>query len=224
MKELQAILQHLTTPGAKPGVLATLVTVEGSSYRRPGARLLVTAEGRRIGSISGGCLEEDVLARARAVAASGKPELVVYDTSSENDLVWGVGLGCHGVVQVLLEKLPARPDWVTTLSANLAARRATEVEVVWRDAGAKSPLGTRLAQSGPARVGVFRQTLEPPVSLVVFGAGDDAQPLVAFAKQLGWHVTVADPRPAFATAVRFPFPDQAFMSPPIKPFRSIRCA
>lgn len=216
MKELQAILQHLTTPDAKPGVLATLVTVEGSSYRRPGARLLVTAEGQRIGSISGGCLEEDVLARARAVAVSGKPELVVYDTSSENDLVWGVGLGCHGVVQVLLEKLSVRPDWVKTLSANLAARRATDVEVVWRDAGAKSPLGTRLAPSSAPTAspsGVFRQTLEPPVSLVVFGAGDDAQPLVGFAKQLGWHVTVADPRPAFATAARFPQADALVVGP-----------
>lgn len=216
MKELQAILQHLTTPGARPGVLATLVSVEGSSYRRPGARLLVTADGDRIGSISGGCLEEDVLARAPAVAASGKAELVVYDTSSENDLVWGVGLGCHGVVQVLLEKLPDRPDWVTTLSANLAARRATDVEVIWREAGAKAPLGTHLATSSapaPADAGVFRQTLEPPVALVVFGAGDDAQPLVSFAKQLGWHVTVADPRPAFATAARFPAADACVVGP-----------
>jgi xanthine/CO dehydrogenase XdhC/CoxF family maturation factor len=216
VKELQAIVQHLTAPGAKSGVLATLVTVEGSSYRRPGARLLVTADGRRIGSISGGCLEEDVLARAHAVAAGGKPELVLYDTSSENDLVWGVGLGCHGVVQVLLEKLPANPEWVKTLSANLGARRATDIEVIWRSAGARAPLGTRLASpstSTPSDAGIFRQTLEPPVSLVIFGAGDDAQPLVGFAKQLGWHVTVADPRPAFATAPRFPEADALVVGP-----------
>ncbi len=216
MKELQAIVQHLTAPGAKSGVLATLVTVEGSSYRRPGARLLVTADGRRIGSISGGCLEEDVLARAHAVAASGKPELVLYDTSSENDLVWGVGLGCHGVVQVLLEKLPANPEWVKTLSANLGARRATDIEVIWRGAGARAPLGTRLASPftpTPSDAGIFRQTLEPPVSLVIFGAGDDAQPLAGFAKQLGWHLTVADPRPAFATAARFPEADALVVGP-----------
>jgi xanthine/CO dehydrogenase XdhC/CoxF family maturation factor len=216
VKELQAIVQHLTAPEAKPGVLATLVSVEGSSYRRPGARLFVTADGRRIGSISGGCLEEDVLVRAQAVAASGRPELVVYDTSSENDLVWGVGLGCHGVVQVLLEKLPAQPEWVKTLSANLAARRATEVEVIWRDAGAKAALGTRLVSpstSTPMDAGVFRQTLEPPVALVIFGAGDDAQPLAGFARQLGWHVTVADPRPVYATAARFPEADALVVGP-----------
>src|SRR4051812_41168089 len=98
MKELAAIVRELSEPeSAAPAVLATLVAAEGSSYRRPGARLIVTAHGKRIGSISGGCLEEDVLVRAREVAKHGKPEVVVYDTTSENDLVWGVGLGCHGV-------------------------------------------------------------------------------------------------------------------------------
>lgn len=215
MKELQAILRHLTTPGTNAGVLATLVTVEGSSYRRPGARLLVTAQGERLGSISGGCLEEDVLARARSVAASGRAELVVYDTSSENDLVWGVGLGCHGVVQVLLEKLPPQPAWVASLAANLESRRPTGLAVVWR-AGTPGLLGTRLAGEIPvlpADAGIFRQTVEPPVSLVIFGAGDDAQPLMGFAKQLGWHVTVADPRPAFATATRFPEADALVVGP-----------
>ncbi len=215
MKELQAILRHLTAPGTNAGVLATLVTVEGSSYRRPGARLLVTAQGERLGSISGGCLEEDVLARARSVAASGRAELVVYDTSSENDLVWGVGLGCHGVVQVLLEKLSPQPAWVASLAANLESRRPTGLAVVWR-AGTPGLLGTRLAGEIPvlpADTGIFRQTVEPPVSLVIFGAGDDAQPLAGFARQLGWHVTVADPRPAFATAARFPEADALVIGP-----------
>ena len=71
MKELQAIVRHLTSPASGTSVLATLVTVEGSSYRRPGARLLVLENGTRIGSISGGCLEEDVMARARRVLETG---------------------------------------------------------------------------------------------------------------------------------------------------------
>ena len=97
MKELPAIVSALLAPGVRPAVLATLVSVQGSSYRRPGARRLVDVEGRRTGSISGGCLEEDVMARAARVHATGKADAVVYDTTSENDLVWGVGLGCHGV-------------------------------------------------------------------------------------------------------------------------------
>lgn len=168
---------------------------------------MLTAAGERLGSISGGCLEEDVLARARSVAATGAAELVVYDTTTENDLVWGVGLGCHGVVQVLIEKLPAQPQWAMTLAENLAARRPTRLDVVWQ---AKSPqaLGTRLADSSAADAGTFRQEVRPPASLLVFGAGDDARPLVRAASELGWWVTVADPRAAFATPDRFPEADR----------------
>lgn len=203
MKELPAIVAALQSPGAAPAVLATLVSVEGSSYRRPGARLLVTRDGRRVGSISGGCLEEDVMARAKNVHATGRAETVVYDTTSENDLVWGVGLGCHGVVRVLIEKLPTRPSWVDTLAKNFAARRTTALAVHHAD---PAPQGTRLAapDESAGAAGVFRQEIEPPTALAIFGAGDDAQPLARLAGELGWQVTVADPRAAFATAERFP--------------------
>jgi len=216
MKELQAIVRTLQTSAASPAALATLVTVEGSSYRRPGARLLVGADGARLGSISGGCLEEDVLARARRVLATGQAEAVVYDTTSENDLVWGVGLGCHGIVRVLVEKLPPLPAWAAALAQNFSARRPTELAVV-HAAATPALLGTRLAaefsaaSAGDTRI--FTQTVRPPTALVVFGAGDDALPLVRLAKELGWHVTVADPRATFATAARFPLADALVVGP-----------
>ncbi|MSU64638.1 MAG: XdhC family protein [Opitutus sp.] len=207
MKEIQAVIRTLLAPDAGESVLATLVTAQGSSYRRPGARLLVTQDGTRVGSISGGCLEEDVLVRAQRVAATGQAEAVVYDTTSENDLVWGVGLGCHGIVHVLLEKLPASPAWAKTLAENFAANRPTTVAVSHSEESG-IPLGTQLAdQAGVSTstdaAGVFRQIIAPPTRLVIFGAGDDAQPLARLAKDMGWHVTVADPRPAFATVARF---------------------
>jgi len=206
MKELQAIVGHLDLPGSG-GVLATLVTVEGSSYRRPGARMLIAEGGVRIGSISGGCLEEDLLERSARVLATGKSELVVYDTTAENDLVWGVGLGCHGVVRILLEPLPARPEWATALAENFRAGRATALAVVW-----ESPTGPPGTMIGDAKAsgrikaasGVFRETVEPPTSFAIFGAGDDAQPLARLARDLGWRVTVADPRPSMPTEARFP--------------------
>lgn len=207
MNELRAILTRLTAaPGESAGVLVTLVTVAGSSYRRPGARLLLTPEGERIGSISGGCLEEDVLAHARRVAVSGLAELVAYDTTSENDLVWGVGLGCHGVVQLLVEKLPPAPAWAAALAANRAAHRPTCLAVVWRSSD-PAHLGTTLAHSLPPlppEAAVFYDEVLPPVHLAIFGAGNDAQPLARFADELGWRVTVADPRPEFTTEARFP--------------------
>ena len=206
MKELEAIVAHLCVAHTG-GVLATLTKVDGSSYRRPGARMLVTGETKRIGSISGGCLEEDLIERSARVAASGRAELVVYDTSAENDLLWGVGLGCNGVVRVLLEPLPCRPQWALTVAENLRAGRPTDLAVVWENPG--GPVGTRLRDDKtPARPGpkacVFNDRIEPPVSLSIFGAGDDAQPLARLARELGWRVTVADPRPAMPTPERFP--------------------
>ena len=213
MKEIQAIVGRLLAPETRDTVLATLVSVEGSSYRRPGARLLVDTNGRRTGSISGGCLEEDVLARARRVLATGQAETVTYDTTSENDLVWGVGLGCHGVVSILLERLPAQPDWAVTLAANFAARRPTRLTVVHR-ADQPADLGTRLAAaSALADAAIFLDNVPPPTALVIFGAGDDAQPLARLAKELEWHVTIADPRAAFATAARFPVADGFVVAP-----------
>jgi xanthine/CO dehydrogenase XdhC/CoxF family maturation factor len=205
MRELQAITRQLCA-STSASVLATLVSVEGSSYRRPGARMLVAAGGGRTGAISGGCLEEDLVEHARRVAASGRPELVLYDTTAENDLVWGVGLGCHGIVRVLLERLPPRPAWASAVAENMGAGRPTRLEVVWQ--GPPESLGTRLLEGGgpgeAAAQGVLRDTVEAPNALVIFGAGDDARPLCGMAAGLGWSVAVADPRGAMATRERFP--------------------
>jgi xanthine dehydrogenase accessory factor len=201
MKELQAIVGHLCR-SQEESVLATLATVDGSSYRRPGARMLVTPGGGRIGSISGGCLEEDLVARSARVAATGRAELVVYDTTSENDIVWGVGLGCHGVVRILLERLPARPAWAVALAENLRAGRATDITVTWETRSGQA--GTALGAAAAGSEGIFAERVGPPHSLTLFGAGDDAQPLARMAFELGWRVTVADPRPALPTETRFP--------------------
>jgi xanthine dehydrogenase accessory factor len=214
MKELPAIVAALTAPHAPPAVLATLVSVEGSSYRRPGARLLVRTDGKRIGSISGGCLEEDVMARAAKVQATGHPDAVVYDTTSENDLVWGVGLGCHGIVRVLLEKITSQPAWANALLQNFACRRKTALAVT-HGGEDLTRWGTRLATPGdcadPERL--FLEVVAPPAALVIFGAGDDAQPLARLAQELGWQVTVADPRAAFVTRERFPGADVLVAAP-----------
>jgi xanthine dehydrogenase accessory factor len=203
VNEITAILQHLQSGATYPASLATLVRVEGSSYRRAGARLLLKHAGRRLGSISGGCLEEDLLVRLRArTFTASAPEVVVYDTTAENDLVWGVGLGCHGVVHIVLESLPARPDWAGTADDRLARRERVELWVDDRQ-------GTHLSATAvPAPPGAFVDVLQPPLALVVCGAGDDAQPLVRLAKTLGWTVQVVDPRAAFATRERFPEADR----------------
>lgn len=207
MLEIAQIIHALTAASGQPAALATLVSVEGSSYRRPGARLLLLADGTRLGSISGGCLEEDVMHRARRVLASGQSESATYDTTEENDLVWGVSMGCQGVVRIFIERLPAaRANWITVLAENLRQRQPTALAVVH---GGPQPAGTTLAGevAGRPAADVFHEIVSAPPALVIFGAGDDAQPLVRLAKETGWHVTVADARPAYATTGRFPSAD-----------------
>ena len=211
MPEISRILAALDSAAGQPAALATLVKVEGSSYRRPGARLLLLPDDTRLGSISGGCLEEDVMERARRVLDSGKPELAVYDTTAENDLVWGVGLGCQGVVRILIERLPAeRPAWIATLRDNLHERRDTALAVNY---AAANPTGTRLAAAAGPGGDDFHETIPAPPALILCGAGDDARPLARMAKDTGWHVTVADTRAAYANQARFPEADEILSAP-----------
>ena len=87
------------------GALATVVHIVGSSYQPLGARMLISSSGVSVGTVSGGCLEADVLHRAGAVMASGKPVVVVYDASGESDVPLGFNLGCQGKVSILIEPL-----------------------------------------------------------------------------------------------------------------------
>jgi xanthine dehydrogenase accessory factor len=83
--------------------LATIVSVRGSTYRRPGARLLVPEQGDPVGNVSGGCLESDVERLGREVMASGTPRLALFDLTADGDAVWGYGLGCNGAMELLIE-------------------------------------------------------------------------------------------------------------------------
>lgn len=107
MKELKQIIEAYTVAACKQqrAALATVVHVEGSSYRGPGARMLITEEGILTGAISGGCLEGDALRKALMVMIEGKPLLTTYDTSNEEDAIIGVGLGCNGIIRVLIEPI-----------------------------------------------------------------------------------------------------------------------
>lgn len=107
MKELQEIIKayEVCKSNSQAVALATVVQVDGSAYRRPGARMLVTQEGNLTGAISGGCLEGDALRKAQTVIFQGKSMLVTYDTTDEDDQKFGVGLGCNGIIHVLIEPI-----------------------------------------------------------------------------------------------------------------------
>src|SRR5689334_22957592 len=92
----------------RKAALATVVRVRGSSYRSPGARMLITDDGRWTGSISGGCLEGDALRKARQVMSDNRAITVTYDTRDESNQNLGISLGCNGVIDVLIE--PVTPS------------------------------------------------------------------------------------------------------------------
>ncbi len=257
MKELSSIVEAVADieKYGQQAALATVIAVRGSTYRRPGARLLVTQEGRIVGSISGGCLESDVVERAKAVMATGEPVVLTYDSMSDDDLVWGLGLGCNGVVHVLIEGL-GRAGQGTQIGflADCLQGRETGVmaTVFYVDGQTSARVGSRLmlrldntlageiedpnlaarilndAQEAlreqrtavrhypvsNGSIAVFIEVIQPPVSLVIFGAGQDAVPLVRIAKELGWHVTLIDSRPAYATRTRFPEADAILLARP----------
>ncbi|MGF1538048.1 MAG: XdhC family protein [Elainellaceae cyanobacterium] len=108
MKALQDVLRVYRQPPSA-AALVTVVHTEGSVYRRPGARMLLLPDGTAIGAISGGCLEGDIGCHAQAVMASGQPQLVTYDAIANDDVLWGLGIGCSGRVDVLIEALTPSP-------------------------------------------------------------------------------------------------------------------
>ncbi|HET9434812.1 MAG TPA: XdhC/CoxI family protein [Chitinophagaceae bacterium] len=107
MKEIRDILKVFDEAQklGKQTALATVVHVEGSSYRRPGARMLIEDDGQLTGAISGGCLEGDALRKALLVMTEKRSRLVTYDTMDDDDAKFGVGLGCNGIIQVLIEPI-----------------------------------------------------------------------------------------------------------------------
>ena len=132
MKEIKDIIRAFDEAQKlqKQTALATVVHVKGSSYRKPGARMLITEQGKLTGAISGGCLEGDALRKALLVMKQQKPLLVTYDTMDEDDAKLGMGLGCDGVIQVLIEPIdPSDPDNPILFLRSITEDRQTSVLV-----------------------------------------------------------------------------------------------
>jgi xanthine dehydrogenase accessory factor len=233
---LDTSLELLTerAPATHPRVLATVVATAGSTYRKPGARMLIMADGSYLGLLSGGCLEADLKIHAQEVMDSGVPRAVEYDMRGPDDILFGIGAGCEGAMRVLLEPAgPASPAAIALAAAGAATQAGHSRSLVSVYESKDIPLGTYAAaphlpsalnqaatrsladgvsrgvdwDDGGRRTRAFVQFLAPPPHLLICGAGPDAQPVVAAARALGWRVSVVDHRPAYALAANFPGAD-----------------
>jgi xanthine dehydrogenase accessory factor len=236
MTDLEHILplwNELQAAGADY-VLATVVAVEGSSYRRPGARMLLAQDGRRAGTVSGGCLEAEVAKRSWWLTNDG-PVVERYSTvEDDGDLPYGSG--CGGVVYILLERRRTASPLIHALKSAFDVRQPLAIAVVLEGehigerAFSRPTVGASTTNPDSAILlqVVVDEALEGQISfeqqiqidgkatrvwadyraarpgLWIFGAGDDAKPLVRLARELGWFVAIADGRSHLAIQSRFP--------------------
>jgi xanthine dehydrogenase accessory factor len=264
MKELVEIIRAYdqAKKNAMQTVLATVVHVDGSSYRRPGARMLVLESGLMIGAISGGCLEGDALKKALLTFTDRTTRLITYDTSNEDDATVGIQLGCEGVIQVLFEFINhSQENNPIELIRKACNNRQKAVLVTLFDVqDKKNPLmGTTCLldeqehfestlaldinksilvdarqvltnasahfsqyKMGEKSVQAFFDYIQPSISIVIVGAGNDAIPLSQMADLLGWEVKVVDGRNTHAKQDRFISACQVLVSKPEKVLEQIK--
>jgi xanthine dehydrogenase accessory factor len=236
--DVLAAIESLSAKGERMA-LATIVAVRGSTYRRPGARLLVPEDGAPVGNISGGCLEGDVADMARIVMQEGTARLAGWDLTADDDAVWGLGLGCNGAIEVFIEPAEQAAQVAGALRMALEEQRPISVVTVLEstregiepgarlvvrpegdgegslgsaeaDAAALAAAREQLAlekseiRTLPDGIRAFVEVLDPPLRLLICGAGHDAIPMVRTAAGLGWNAVVVDDRPGFLTSERYP--------------------
>ena len=248
MKELFELIEVRRQESGAPHAVATVLRVEGSSYRRPGARMLMNIHGRVAGSISGGCLEKAVISEGRCALIDGRPRLLVYDTTDQDDLALGASLGCQGKIWIGPEVLPANSVWPLEAVVDEICRRRKFAALITRtcgenecprfesrlifedesdaaDASAQEVLLHHKTSFQRTRDGVdsLIEFLAPPLSLLLFGAGPDVLPMIRLARQLGHEVTVIDRRSEFARAEFFPEATQVLAAPPHQLRSVLKC-
>lgn len=194
--ELKRIIQAFTTAREKrlKTVLATVVALEGSSYRRPGVRMLLREDGVMVGAVSGGCVEKEVFLQARSVFSDGIPKMMTYDGRYR--------LGCEGILYILIEPFQPESDFLKAFDSGVKNRGSIQVISQFsKQEGADTAFGS-VFRIGIQEVSVrpqfrrdmiteiFEQTMQPCFKLVIIGAEHDAVQLCLFASLTGWEVTI----------------------------------
>ncbi|HYQ58431.1 MAG TPA: XdhC family protein [Draconibacterium sp.] len=183
----------------KKAVFVSVVAVDGSSYRRPGVRMIISEEGELVGAVSGGCVEKEIERQAQSVFKTGKVKLMTYDGR--------LRIGCEGIIYVLIEPVFLSDELLDSFEQVLEARQNFKMDTWFyretgdfHDAGSSITLNNKTYSLNPSlTIGkingkeCFSQTFEPLFQLYIFGAEHDAVELSQAAKLLGWEVTIVAP-------------------------------
>ena len=198
-------------------VVATVVATRSSAPRPIGSKLVVREDGSIEGSVSGGCVESDVVVAAQEVRETGVPRLVTYGIT--DDMALGVGLPCGGEIDVFVEPLRETADDVvlTVIAGAGVGERLRDAEL--EQAARRRGRSHVIELDGRT---VFADVSAPPPRLFVYGAIDTAEALCAAAKLLGWRTVVADARPRFATPERLPSADEVLVEWPEEALAQVR--
>ena len=196
-------------------VLATVVGTAGSTYTKAGQRMLIADSGDYQGLVSGGCLEGDLAAHAREVIASGQARVITYDLRGENEDLFGLGIGCDGLLRILLQRLSPDAEYepFARIADLLRGDAPASCTIVLADRGGLRVGDTLFAATGPVTGDVLHTELRPLPRLLVLGAGPDAAPVVTLADLLGWRITVVDHRPAYLERPAFTVADARVCAP-----------
>lgn len=196
--ELKHILEtaHLWNKAGRKTVLASVVKLDGSSYRRPGVRMLLGENGDAVGAVSGGCVEKEVHRQAESIFENGIPKVMTYDGRYR--------LGCDGIIYILLETIEVSDTIIDSFQEIIKQRKTFKLDSfhvpaegiqegmgsVIRLDGQSIPLNPTISTENLESLACFSQTFSPLFQLYIFGAEHDAVALSKAASNLGWEVTI----------------------------------
>jgi xanthine dehydrogenase accessory factor len=190
--------------------IATVVATRSSAPRPVGSKLMVREDGSIEGSVSNGCVENDVILAAQEVLAGGEPRLITYGITDE--MAFGVGLPCGGEIDVFVEAVRDQEQPDVTLTVVAGPDIGTKLDDPELEQAARRRGRSHVFEQEDRTV--FADVRVPPPRLFVYGAIDTAEALCAAAKLLGWRTIVADARPRFATPERLPSADEILLQWP----------
>lgn len=209
-------------------VLATIIETQGSAYRKSGAMMLINSLGKSYGLLSGGCLESDLMRQAQKCWINNENNVICYDMQDEDDIAWQLGIGCGGMVRVLLQPIDANNNYLDLINLLTSfnpsfnknsskyfqkSPQSKQTYFYQIKITGKQPINKVHSQAPTFNTDYFTCQVKAPPTIAIFGGGIDTIPLVAMAKLMGWYVILLDTRTNYARSAYFKQADKIINQP-----------